>query len=80
MPLQKLWHLLPPSLFSLVVFSRVQGHCIAWPQTNLNVDRAKSANLCEYTRLDPPRLLGLEVHRRARHFSMHLDETSNKGL
>lgn len=44
------------SCFSPVVFSRVQGHYIVWPQTNLNVDRAKSANLGEYTQPDPPRL------------------------
>lgn len=44
------------SCFSPVVFSRVQGHYIVWPQTNLNVDRAKSANLSEYTQPDPPRL------------------------
>lgn len=44
------------SCFSPVVFSRVQGHYIVWPQTNINVDRAKSANLSEYTQPDPHRL------------------------
>lgn len=51
------------SCFSPIVFSRVQGHYIVWPQTNLNVDRAKSANLSEYTQPDPPCLFSWKYTR-----------------